>query len=89
MEWEDLGRSDVGHSDDFRTSHRCVIILRSAIHDCPPLNLIIATCLMLRHLRTLEKPDDPRTQLALSNLEQAVGKLICRIRLYLDGQLVC
>ena len=59
VEWEDLGRSDVGNGEDFRTCHRFVIVLGSAIQHGTPLNLIIATCLMFRHLKTLEKPDDP------------------------------
>ena len=74
---EDLCRSDVGNGQDFRS---CVIVLGSSIQHSPPLNLIIATCLMLRHLRTLKEPDDPRTQLAFPNPEQAVGKLVRSIR---------
>ena len=34
---------------------------------------------MASHLTTLEEADDPRTELAFSDLEQAIGQLLCGI----------
>ena len=60
-----LSRGDVGDGEDVRTRHRCVVVFGSSSEHSPSLDLIIATCRVFRHLRTLEKTDDPRTQLAL------------------------
>ena len=54
----------------------CVVILGSAVQHSPPLNLIIATCLVLRHLWTLKEADDACTELAFPNLLQAIRKLV-------------
>ena len=69
---QDLGRSHVGDGEDVRPCHRCVVVFGSAVQHSASLDLIIATRLMFRHLRTLKKSDDPRTQLAFPDFEYAV-----------------
>ena len=64
-----LSRSNIGNGEDVRTRNCCVVVFGSSSEHSPSLDLIIATCRVFRHLRTLEKADDPRTQLALPDLE--------------------
>ena len=55
-----------------RMSRSCncsVVVLGSSGKQSPSLDLIIATCRVFRHFRTLEKTDDPRTQLAFPDFE--------------------
>ena len=58
-----LGGGYIGHGEDVRTRNAGVVVLGSSGEHSSSLDLIIATCRVFRHLRTLEKTDDPRIQL--------------------------
>ena len=55
---------------------RCggVIILGATCQSSIPLQLIIATCRVFRHLRTTEEADNPRRELAFSNFVEVIGE---------------
>ena len=61
--------------EDFRSGNCRVVVFGSSGKHSASLNLIIATCQVFRHLRTLEKTDDPRIQLSLADLIYAIGEL--------------
>ena len=64
-----LSCGGIGSSEDVQSRDRSVIVFGSSCEHSPSLDLIIATCRVFRHLRTLEKTDDPRTQLAFADFE--------------------
>ena len=65
-----LGGCHIGHSEDVRSCNCSVVVLGSSgKHISASLDLIVATCRVFRHLRTLKKSDDPRTQLAFPDFE--------------------
>ena len=73
--WEVLSGCHIGDSEDFRSGNSRVVVFRSSRKFGTSLDLIIATCQVFRHLRTLEKTDDPRIQLSLADLIYAIGEL--------------
>ena len=77
MVGKSLGSGDVGDCEDFGADNCRVVVFGSSCDFCSSLDLIIATCQVFRHLRTLEKADDPRIQLAVADFVYAVGKLSC------------
>ena len=64
-----LGGGNIGHGENVRSCNASVVVLGSPGEHSPSLNLIIATCQVFRHLRTLEKTDDPRIQLAFPDFD--------------------
>ena len=74
---EVLSGCHIGDCEDFGSWNCRVVVFGSSCNHSTSLNLIIATCQVFRHLRTLEKADDPRIQLALADLVYAVGELAC------------
>ena len=72
---EILSGGHICDCEEFRSGNCCVVVFGSSCDHSASLNLIIATCQVFRHLRTLEKTDDPRIQLALAYFEYAVGEL--------------
>ena len=72
---EILSGGHICNCEEFRSGNCCVVVFGSSCDHSASLNLIIATCQVFRHLRTLEKTDDPRIQLALAYFEYAVGEL--------------
>ena len=75
MVGKSLGSGNVGDGEDFGTGNCRVVVFGSPCDFCTSLDLIIATCQVFRHLRTLEKADDPRIQLAFADFVYAVGEL--------------
>ena len=75
MVGKSLGSGNVGDGEDFGTRNCRVVVFGSPCDFCTSLDLIIATCQVFRHLRTLEKADDPRVQLAFAYFVYAVGEL--------------
>ena len=77
MVGKSLGSGNVGDCEDFGADNCRVVVFGSSCDFGSSLDLIIATCHVFRHLRTLEKADDPRVQLSLADFVYAVGKLGC------------
>ena len=73
--WEVLSGCHICHREDFGSGNCRVVVFGSSCDHSSSLNLIIATCQVFRHLRTLEKTNDPRIQLALAYFVYAVGEL--------------
>ena len=81
MVGKSLGSGDVGDCEDFGAGNCRVVVFGSPCDFCTSLDLIIATCQVFRHLRTLEKADDPRIQLAFAGfVYYAVGELTRCVR---------
>ena len=55
MVGKSLGSGNVGDGEDFGTGNCRVVVFGSPCDFCTSLDLIIATCQVFRHLRTLEK----------------------------------
>ena len=64
-----LSCGNIGNGEDVRSRDCSVVVLGPSCEHSPSLDLVIATCRVFRHLRTLEKTDDPRTQLAFADFE--------------------
>ena len=77
MVGKSLGSGDIGDCEEFGADNCRVVVFGSSCDFCSSLDLIIATCHVFRHLRRLEKADDPRVQLAFADFVYADRKLSC------------